>query len=339
MEEYYKVLQWLRETHIDRQYPYEFDNIDGITINNEKYTNIDGKDELTITITDTNQDPIPNATITIEEKPQRIELVEDYASDFNNSLHIRDLQADDKVRIHLSRIRDYNDIDYFEILFYSEETITPSDIEIGFSNTKSGVANQVELKEEDISAEDCVINEDGYHQFRYLVRKANTKMQKKNRWISSVYCINIKFNKPVSEFYLSNLVARTDQFTLTLEDLDEQIVMGKNYVMNQLRAYSWEDIPPQLEHLCFKSAGAFSWLIWWENEGKVMDDGTKEGRNYATRLLEQIDRFIENYLASNGFGDPNLRLLGWTEFCNVDPNCKTKCKRNRQQWYKGSRLV
>lgn len=303
MEDYYKVLQWLREAHIDRQYPYEFDDTECI------------------------------------EHSSDVELVELHSADFDNSLHITNIEQGGKVRIHLPKVRDYNDIDYFEILFYSNETIQPKDITIGFSNTRSGVANQVELDVGDISHEDTVINEDGYHQFRYLVRKANTKMQKKNRWISSVYCINIEFNKAVDDFYLCNLVARVDQFNLTLEDLDEQIIIGKNYVMNQLRAYSWNEIPPQLEHLCFKSASAFSWLMYWENQGKVMDDGRKESRNYATRLLEQIDRFIENYLASNGYGDPNLKLLGWTQFCNVDPNCKTRCNSKSKRYYKGSWYV
>ncbi len=303
MEDYYKVLQWLRETHIDRQYPYEFDETDNI------------------------------------EHSEDVELVEDHHSDFDNSLHIQNIQANSKVRIHLPRVRDYNDIDYFEILFYSEETITPSDLTIGFSNTRSGVVNQVELKAEDISHEDTVINEDGYHQFRYLVRKANTSMQKKNRWISSVFCINLEFSKQVDDFYLCNLVARTDQFNITLEDLDEQIIIGKNYIMNKLRAYSWDEIPPQLEHLCYKSASAFSWLIQWENQGKTMGDGTQLSRNYADRLLAQIDAFIENYMASNGYGDPNLRLLGWTQFCNVDPNCKTRCNSKSKKYYKGSWYV
>ena len=303
MEDYYKVLQWLRETHIDRQYPYEFDETDNI------------------------------------EHSEDVELVEDHHSDFDNSLHIQNIQADSKVRIHLPRVRDYNDIDYFEILFYSNETITPSDLTIGFSNTRSGVVNQVELKADDISHEDTVINEDGYHQFRYLVRKANTSMQKKNRWISSVFCINLEFSKQVDDFYLCNLVARTDQFNITLEDLDEQIVIGKNYIMNKLRAYSWNEIPPQLEHLCYKSASAFSWLIQWENQGKTMGDGTQLSRNYADRLLAQIDAFIENYMASNGYGDPNLKLLGWTQFCNVDPNCKTRCNSKSKKYYKGSWYV
>lgn len=303
MEDYYKVLQWLRETHIDRQYPYEFDETDNI------------------------------------EHSENVELVEEHHSDFDKSLHIQNIQADSKVRIHLPRVRDYNDIDYFEILFYSAETITPSDLTIGFSNTRSGVVNQVELKAEDISHEDTVINEDGYHQFRYLVRKANTSMQKKNRWISSVFCINLEFSKQVDDFYLCNLVARTDQFNITLEDLDEQIVIGKNYIMNKLCAYSWNEIPPQLEHLCYKSASAFSWLIQWENQGKTMGDGTQLSRNYADRLLAQIDAFIENYMASNGYGDPNLKLLGWTQFCNVDPNCKTRCNSKSKKYYKGSWYV
>ena len=334
MDDYYKVLQYLRESHIDRQYPYEFDTTDSVELSpNETITT--GKDTLTITVT-SNDDPVSDATVSINNN---IELVDIHSADFDKALHIGKIEDGQKIRIHLEKVRDYNDIDYFEILFYSEETITPNDIVIGFSNTRSGVANQVELKAEDVSQEDCVINENGYHQFRYLVRKANTKMQKKNRWISSVYCINIEFNKQVNDFYLSNLVARVDQFTITLEDLDEQIVMGKNYIMNKLRATSWDQIPPQLEHLCFKCSGAYSWLIWWEQQGKVFGDGTQLARNYADRLFAQVDAFIENYLATNGFTDPNLKLLGWTEFCNVDPNCNTKCKRNTKRYSKGSWYV
>ena len=164
-------------------------------------------------------------------------------------------------------------------------------------------------------------------------------MQKKNRWISSVFCINLEFSTQVDDFYLCNLVARTDQFNITLEDLDEQIVIGKNYIMNKLRAYSWNEIPPQLEHLCYKSASAFSWLIQWENQGKTMGDGTQLSRNYADRLFAQIDAFIENYMVSKGYGDPNLKLLGWTQFCNVDPNCKTRCNSKSKKYYKGSWYV
>ena len=36
MEDYYKVLQWLREAHIDRQYPYEFDDTENIETTGEK---------------------------------------------------------------------------------------------------------------------------------------------------------------------------------------------------------------------------------------------------------------------------------------------------------------
>ena len=82
MEDYYKVLQWLREAHIDRQYPYEFDDTEIIESTGEK------------------------------------ELVEEHSSDFDNSLHITGIEQGSKVRIHLPRVRDYNDIDTFEILVF-----------------------------------------------------------------------------------------------------------------------------------------------------------------------------------------------------------------------------
>ena len=304
MEDYYKVLQYLRETHIDRRYPYEFEYIDYV---------------------------LPK---------EQCELVEEHHSDFSNSLKVTGISEGQKVMIQLPVVRDYVDIDTFEILFYSDTEILPSDVEIGFSNTRSGVVNQLVLTEDDIYNEDSFISEEGYSQFKYLVRKTNTKMQKKSRKISSVHCINIKFNKAVDEIYISNLVARTDQFTITLEDLDEQIIMGKKYVANQLLIEDIEDIPSFLEFLCFKGAGAYSWLIWFENEGKVMDDGTKQGRNYATRLLEDIDRFIENYLKSQEEEDKTKwidgKIADYRDFCEFDSSCKhTKNCRTKKVYYKG----
>lgn len=304
MEDYYKVLQYLRETHIDRQYPYEFTSTDYILNNSD------------------------------------CELVGEHNSDFDNSLKITDISNGDRLTIQLPSQRDYVDIDFFEILFYSEDTITTDDITIGLSNLRNGVVNQVELTKADIYDDGSFINENGYYLFKYRIRNTNTKMQKKNRKIGNVASVNIEFNTDVSEFYLSNIVARVDQFTITLEDLDEQIIMGKNYVANQLLVESFDDIPPQLEFLCWKGAGAYSWLIWWENEGKTMDDGTKQGRNYATRLLEEIDKFIENYKTMTEEEDlsdkVNMKLVGFGEFCGVSSKCKP-CK--KPKYYKGSRLV
>ena len=64
----------------------------------------------------------------------------------------------------------------------------------------------------------------------------------------------------------------------------------------------------------YKSAGAYTWLIWWENEAKTMDDATREGRNYATRLFDQIDLFLQKWLEAHPTGntDPNMKLLGFT---------------------------
>ena len=304
MEDYYKVLQYLRETHIDRQYPYEFTSTDYI-VNDEN-----------------------------------CELVELHNSDFDNSLKISNISDGDRVTIQLPSQRDYVDIDYFEILFYSEDTITTDDITIGLSNLKNGIINQIELTKDDIYNDGSFINEDGYYLFKYRIRNTNTKMQKKNRKIGNVASVNLEFNTDISEFYLSNIVARVDQFTLTLEDLDEQILMGKNYVANQLLVESFDDVPKPLEFLCWKGAGAYSWLIWWENQGKVFDDGTKQGRNYATRLLDEINHFIENYntmVEEEDLSDKiNMSLVGYGEFCGVKSECKP-CK--KPKYYKGSRLV
>lgn len=303
MEDYYKVLQYLRETHIDRQYPFEFEDIDYVL------------------------------------QQDICSLSDEYNGDFENSLKIENISDGDMVTIQLPKIRDFNDVDTFEIIFYTQDEVSTDDITIGFSNLRNGSLNQLELTKVDISESDSFINDDGYHQFKYLIRKTNTKMQKKTRRLSNVASINLEFNTDVSEIYIVDMLLRVDQFTITLEDLDEQIVMGRNYVLAQLLP-QFSEIPTELEFLCFKASGAYSWLIWWENEGKVMDDGTKKGRNYATRLLDEIDRFIENWKEAQEEEDlsdkVNLDILGFGKFCNVRATCKDNCNRNRKTYYKGS---
>lgn len=293
MTDYYKVLQYLRETHIDRQYPTTFDLLDGV------------------------------------ECDCPVTLSRQHSSDHENTFKFSEVSSGDVLQIRLSQPRDYLDIDTFEVLLYSDEALTKDTLTVGFSNLKNGAVNQITLTSQDLIEEESNIpQEGGFYLFKYQVRKANTSLQKKNRKISSVYCINLNIQSDIEELYLSNLVARVDQFTVTLEDLDDYILMGKNYIMNQLLLDDFDSVPQPLQHLFFKSAGAYAWLVWWENEGKTMDDGTREGRNYATRLLDQVNAFIDKFIEANPQYNQNrieIELLGFSKYCDYPiKRCKPK---------------
>lgn len=290
MEDYYKVLQYLRETHVDRQYLCTTDMVEEI------------------------------------KHHTPVEVSEEYCTDHPYTYEILDIQENDTVQVVLTTPRDYVDIDTFEVLFYSETPLTKDNLTMGLSNLHNGAINQMTLTESELTDSSVIPLSGGYYLYQYKIRDTNTKMQKKNRNVSSVHTINLTFNTDIPKLYLTNLVMRVDQFNITLEDLDEQLVMGKYYIMNQLFVEEYSDVPQPLQHLCFKSAGAYSWLIWWENEGKTMDDGTREGRNYATRLFDQIDLFIDKYLEAHPELQPDvieMDLCGFTRYCDYPLH---KCK-------------
>jgi len=280
MEDYYKVMQYLREMFVDRQYPYEFED-----------------EELLSSDSSTS-------------------LIDSSYGDFEKSLELDDVSSGDTLRITLPKPRDFTDCTTFEISFYCETEINPSNIVIGFSNKKKGFINQVELDEANIINDETYINEDGHYLFKYNLKDTNTKMNKKDRRLSHTESIKLIFGQDIPNLVLYDIVLRTANNHLTLEDLDETILMGTYYIQNQLLLEDPKDIPSPLQHLNYKSAGAYTWLIWWENEAKTMDDATKEGRNYATRLFDQIDLFLDKWLEAHPTGnvDPNLKLLGFTTY-------------------------
>lgn len=295
MAEYGKVLQYLRETHVDRVYACEFKDI--------------------IKEVDTDID---------------CELVSEYSTDFDNSYKLSNITTGSSIRINLPFPQDYVDTDTFEVLFYSETELTPSDIDIGFSNVKNGVVDNFSLNKDNLITDESIIGV-GYNLFKYRIRDTNTKMQKKNRKVSAVSCVNIYFKVDIDEVYLTNLVFRVHNYNYTLEDIDDHILAGQHYIMNALKLPSIDLIPQPLIHLSYKAAAAYNWMIWFENEAKTMDDGTREGRNYATRLFDQIDMFIEKFIEVNpeyGQDTINMKLVGYTTYCEYPiKRCKKKHRR------------
>lgn len=298
MEEYYKVLQYLRETHVDRQYPINFkclDNVESV-FNVEQYTEC-------------------------KSHPLIFKLSND---------PIHSISEDLKFHYILNEPRDYVDIDYIEILLYSDDDLTDESISIGLSSFDDGNIEDLVLDKNNLSS---FTNNNNYYFYRFKTRDSNTAMQKKDRRLGNIKSINLHFKDMIDKCYLIDWVMRVDQFNITLEYLDNAIEAGFKYIYTQLYLDNVMDIPNELIHLCYKAGAAYAWLIYWENQGKTMDDGTRLGRNYATRLFDQIDMFLKKFLETNPqFNMPEIdrRMFGFTTYVDYPLPHRHKKRRRRR---------
>jgi 3-deoxy-D-arabino-heptulosonate 7-phosphate (DAHP) synthase class II len=124
--------------------------------------------------------------------------------------------------------------------------------------------------------------------------------------------ICISFANDFEYAYLSDVTFRTDVYQRTLEDLDQHLIDGRNHIESRLGIGK---IPDELAILVPKCASAYTFIQWWEAEGRSMGDGTELSRNYYDRLIAQIDDSIDAWLEAHPEILPdeiNLKLLGYT---------------------------
>ncbi len=286
MKDYYEVLQYLRETKVDREYPYEY--------------------------TATNQLEFNGST-----EPQ---LSLDHSTNHRMSILLQNVKAGDSLIIQTESPMDYQEVNNFEMDLRSSTKVTPELITVGVSNSLVGVPIRLELKP---NPEWCTVEANELGNIQYTVYKNTTSIIKKNRLLGDVQSIKLTFNEDIESIYICDTVFRTQNFHLTLENLDHNIKSGQEYVKMQLFLSNTEDIPPVLEYLEYKAAAAYAWLIWWEDEGKAMNDGTVNGENYAARLFEQIDVALNKYVEANPLNisdQINMDIMDYT--CLPHTHCK-----------------
>lgn len=282
MSNYYEVLQYLRETKVDREYPYEFDNTNSLTYSGTT----------------------------------PLELTNEHISNHNSSIHLSNVKSGDTLLIKLDKPKSYQEVNTFEVNLYSTSEATINDIEIILSDSPIGVSKKLTLTPD----EGMEYSKENINNLIYNVDDRTSKVQKKNREVAAIQSIILTFKKDLGDVYISETVFRTKNFHYTLENLDYNIRAGQDYVRMQLYLANVTDIPDVLTYLNFKAAAAYSWLIWWEDEGKAMNDGTVNGENYAARLFGQIDAAIEKYVKANPTvlaDEINLNMIGWTGYENV----------------------
>lgn len=280
MSDYYEVLQYLRETKVDREYPYEYKELTNLESNNA------------------------------------LELSTEHISNHDSSIHLTNVQNDDTLLIKLDKPRSYQEINTFELNIYTNSAFNSSDIQVSLSDSPIGIPVKITLQpvtEENFSTQ-TIVN------IEFQVDDRTTKILKKNRRVPAIQSILITFKKSLGDVYISETVFRTTNCHITLESLDYNIRAGENYVETQLYLADRTDIPTTLTYLNYKAAAAYAWLTWWEDEGKAMNDGTVNGENYAARLFEQINSAIAKYIEAHPItlsDEINTDVIGWSEYEKV----------------------
>ena len=205
-------------------------------------------------------------------------------------------------------VRKYDTCDYLDIDVAVSEEITSSDIKIALSESKLGFPISVELECDNA----ITLKPNTLYKLRFTIKKTSTKLEKSTNDMGNIANITIDFPKIIESIYISDIVFRNDNYSLTLEDLDYNIQTGKDHVLAKL---GMNEVPTELEFLIYKAGGAYSWLTIWQNEGKYMDDGDENSKNYYSRLLSDVDAIIESWLDRNPQvvqDDINCDVLGFT---------------------------
>lgn len=280
MKDYYEVLHFLRDFFIDREYPLGF----------------------------CEDDDISNLT--------NAELVSEYISTHNNSYKITNISEGELITFIIP-YRKYDTTDKFEINILTNNNFQPSDIDVLFSESKTGEPYTRVVKNGKVYDEDkqelSNLSSDKIYNIQYILKETKTSLDKKSEQMSMLQSITLRFNKAFDYVYLSDMVFRTRVYQRTLEDIDYHFEDSKNHILSRLRL---SYIPTELEILIPKGAAAYSWLMWWENEGRVMGDGTELSKNYYDRLMSEINYAIDQWLDNNDEALPdaiNTDLLGYTE--------------------------
>lgn len=127
----------------------------------------------------------------------------------------------------------------------------------------------------------------------------NVRFTDKTRIITGVKSIKLNFGTDATNVIISKIIMRCQDYTYNLSDIENFLITGENHVLRKLGRYAKKHtVPDALTQYVYMAGGAFAWLSRWEYEAKPMKEAKAEADNYATRLLNQVDSAIMEYIAN-----------------------------------------
>ena len=221
--------------------------------------------------------------------------------------------------------QNYSGIDFIELTINPHENeLNTADFRFSFSSLLNGSLDMVVFTPKE--KEDIPKNKP------YLITfnvDNNTSMADLSRKLTGVLSVKIAIDKPVSGLEFIDLVFKSNDYVYTLSDLENAYNDGEDYVIRMVNSFQLENgeviptdtVPDGLKRYVYMAGAAFAWLEHWEYEAKPMKQSNNQSNNYADRLLGQVDKAINNYLArlkkdldEVGLGDSRFlksRKLGW----------------------------
>lgn len=242
----------------------------------------------------------------------------EYISTHKYSYKISGISEGDIVTFPVHYSKKYDTCDKFEINVSSSNEFTSSDISVLFSESYTGEP----VKKELTNTSNTAYEANTVYCIDYVLKNTATTLDKKNKYLNNLFGISLKFNRDFDVVYLSDMVFKTIEHQRTLEEIDYNIEDSKNHIKERI---CQKHVPEELSHLIPKGAAAYSWLMWWENEGRVMSDGTNKARNYYDRLMSEVNEAIDKWLEYEKESEPddiNTDLVGYVR---VNKHARNKC--------------
>lgn len=185
---------------------------------------------------------------------------------------------------------EFNGIDdVFVFINFNGVHVDNKDVLLDFSPLPNGNLSLLQVK--------CKETEIDYDNDTLLVFPLdnNVKFADKTRQITGVNSLKISFGTDATGVKIQKILMKCSDYTYTLSDIENFLITGENHVLGKLGRYSTE-VPRELKQYIYMAAGAYAWLSRWEYEAKPMKEAKAEADNYATRLLNQVNNAIADYI-------------------------------------------
>lgn len=187
---------------------------------------------------------------------------------------------------------EFNGIDEVQVFInFNGLHIDKSNINLCFSPLDNGNLN---LFQANCTTSSIDYDSDTIIQFKL---DNNVTFTDKTRVITGIKSLKLNFGDDATGVSIKKIIMRCQNYTYTLSDIENFLITGENHVLGKLGHYAKKHkIPKGLEIQVYKAGGAYAWLSRWEYEAKPMKEAKAEADNYATRLLNQVDNAISDYI-------------------------------------------
>ena len=204
---------------------------------------------------------------------------------------VEDIVFHDEYIVMPTIYEEFNGIDEVQIFInFNGVHVDVSDISLDFSPLVNGNLSLLQVNYE---GDNIDYNSDTIISFKL---DNNVRFTDKTRLITGVNSLRLSFGTDITGISVSKVLMKSYDYTYTLSDIENFLITGENHVLQKLGRYS-KGIPKELHQYIYMAGGAYAWLSRWEYEAKPMKEAKAEADNYATRLLNQVDAAIAEYVS------------------------------------------